>query len=145
MRRSCITTAHRWTVIALACALLTATACGGPFNATNCGHKRFASLKISLPPSAATVSESCSDLLYVSYEVRFTMTPQDLAAFQQSTLIQQWQANPAAVTTFKAEAARAKSLLFGSFSYPNHAQMQEILIDTSDPQQYKVYFTSSQD
>jgi hypothetical protein len=129
------------TCLALAYVLLTTAACAlGP---TNCGTNKYAYLRAALPPSATAVRESCSNFADPVYEVTFTMAPQDLARFQQSTRVQNWNAHPAAVTAFKDQAARAQSLLFGT--YADSGFVQDILIDTSDPQQYKVYYHSLSD
>ena len=141
MMRERLTKAHGWLGIALAGMLLTVTSCVvGP---TNCAGNTYTYLRTTFPPSAAAVRESCTHFADPIYEVTFTMAPQDLAAFQQSTRIRNWHTNPAAVTAFKDEAARAKSLLFGAYS--DSGFVQDILIDTSDPRQYKVYYHSLSD
>ena len=141
MRRPRVITTRPCAIVALLCGLLTVTACSvGP---TNCATNTYAYLRATLPPSASAVRESCSHFADPIYEVTFTMTPQDLAAFQQSTRVRNWQANPAVVTAFKDQAARARSLLFGAYS--DSGFVEDILIDTSDPQQYKVYYKSLSD
>ena len=52
-----------------------------------------------------------------------------------------WQTDPAAVTRFEDEAAEMQSLIFGTFS--NGAILQDVLIDTSNPQQYTVIYSAS--
>ena len=137
-----VPTARPWAAVALAWVLLTATACGSFLSEEqDCGESRFAGLRATLPPSAADVRESCDSFINDTYRGSFTMTPQDLAAFQAGTRIQNWQPTIGTDETFKEEAARAKSLLFGTFG--DGAIIQDVLIDTSDPQRYKVYYQAS--
>src|SRR5207247_1559037 len=96
--------------------------------------------RITLPPSASNVQESCSNVINPTYHASFTMSAGDLTAFQQDSFVQKiktWDTSAKADSTFSNEAAQAKSLKYGT--YGDGAIFEEVLVDTSDPQQYKVY------
>src|SRR5262249_5540007 len=104
----------------------------------SCSQDKFGMVRLPLPSSASNVSETCSSGLAASYEVTFTLPSSNLSDFQQRTQIKNWQSNVAQNSRFKDKAGQAKSLMAGSYS--NGAIYQDALIDTSDPQQYTVYY-----
>jgi hypothetical protein len=114
-----------------ACGLL-----GG--NRIDCSSDMMAMLKIQPPANAKITSESCSSGINPTYKATFTINPTDLTAFQQATNIKDWQTNADKSVSFKNEAAGMQSLLYGDFG--DGAISEEVLIDTSDSQQYIVYF-----
>jgi hypothetical protein len=121
-------------------ALLSMTACSiFDFRGdTDCQNNPAAAWAVSLPPSASNVEERCSmNIVNPSYTVFFTMSPNDLETFQQSTPIASWSGDVSVASTFGDQAAQMESLLVGS--YGDGAVLLEVLIDTSDPQQYRVY------
>lgn len=73
-----------------------------------------------------------------SYTNTFTMSPDDLETFQQSTLVTEWQTDASHVRMFDDEAAQMDSLLVGS--YVDGVILLEVVIDTSNPEQYRVYY-----
>ena len=134
----------QWTVAGLKLLLVIVTAaCGmiGDGN-TNCEDNPAFAWRVTLPPSAANVEERCAmNIVNPSYSVTFTMSPDDLEPFQQSILISEWRMDVSAAGVFENEAAQMESLLVGT--YGDGAVMLEVLIDTSDPQQYRVYYDAT--
>jgi hypothetical protein len=92
----------------------------------------------TLPPSAEVQREWCTSNFNPSYNVIFTISPSDLQAFQESTPVTTWETDAANAVSLEDEAARMDSLLFGGFR--NGAIDLEILIDTSNPEKYTVYY-----
>jgi hypothetical protein len=97
-------------------------------------------VRVALPASAADIHWQCTVGLNASYDVNFLMAPEDLNAFQNSTRITEWRADATGAVRFVNEAQTMTSLMFGT--YADAAVMDEILIDTSDPARYKVYYHS---
>lgn len=107
----------------------------------NCSPDMLSMLKIQPPSNTKTVSESCSMDISPTYSATLTITPADLEAFQQTTNITDWKTNEADVSFFKDKVSGLKSLLSGK--YGDGIISEEILIDTSNVQQYTVYFVRS--
>jgi hypothetical protein len=127
-------------VITLVLLVISSAACGllGGGN-TDCKSNPAASWSVSLPPSAANAQERCAmNIVNPSYTNTFTMSPDDLESFQQSTLVTEWQTDPSLVRMFDDEAAQMDSLLVGS--YVDGVILLEVVIDTSNPEQYRVYY-----
>jgi hypothetical protein len=132
---------HAYTLVSLLVLSLFISACGLLNNGASCnGDNTAASMKLALPPSARDVSEQCSSGLNPTYEATFTIAPADLVAFQQRTRITQWDTQAASAQAFQSQAAAARSLLTGHFG--DGAYLVDALIDTSDPQAYRVYYRS---
>lgn len=134
----------RWALIGLRLLLVIVTGACGLLSGgdTDCETNPAAGWRVSLPPSAANVEERCAmNIVNPSYTATFTMSPDDLATFQQSTLITDWRTDASAAGVFENEAAQMESLLVGS--YGDGAVALEVLIDTSDPQQYRVYYDAA--
>jgi len=128
--------------VVLALAVMSVSACGLLSSSNPCSTDMLAMLSVSpLPPSANVLYQNCSMSFNPTYDLRMTIAPADLVAFQQSTSITNWQTDPAAVTRFEDEAAGMQSLIFGTFG--NGAIIQDVLIDTSNPQQYTVIYSAS--
>ena len=109
---------------------------------TDCETNPAAAWRASLPLSATNVQERCSmNIVNPSYTATFLMSPDDLETFQQSTLIRDWMADASAAGVFESEAAQMESFLVGT--YGDGAVALEVLIDTSDPQQYHVYYDAT--
>lgn len=106
---------------------------------------------ITLPPSYQGLRVQCSALMdHHSLYARFDMAPADLEAFQASTLIDSW--------TVKGENAPEFDYSFGDFLderglaaldayvYGVHVPLvpvaQQIVIDTSNPENYVVYLSA---
>lgn len=106
---------------------------------TDCETNPAFAWKVTLPPSAEHVEERCAmNIVNPSYTATFTMSPDDLDAFQHSVLVSEWQMDVSAADVFENEAAQMESLLVGN--YGDGAVMLEVLIDTSDPRQYHVFY-----
>lgn len=113
-------------------------------DAVDCNSGDFHGYRIVIPLSASNLQESCSNALNATYRASFTMAAGDLNTFQQSTYlknIKDWQTTAPSQARFSKEAAQAKLLLYGTFS--DGAISEEVLIDTSNAQQYKVYVVLS--
>jgi hypothetical protein len=130
-----------YTVMSLLVLSLVISACGLVNDTAACnGDNAAASMKLSLPPSAKDVTERCAMGINPAYEVTFTIAPADRVAFQQSTRITQWDTQAASAQAFQSQAAVARSLLTGHFG--DGAYLVDALIDTSNPQAYRVYYRS---
>lgn len=103
----------------------------------SCDSDRFNGYRATLPPSAQDVRETCSNEFNPSYEASFTLPAADLSAFQSSTSITDWQTTAPDNSYFDRQARGARSVLYGTSS--NGAIFEQVLIDTSDPRQYKIY------
>jgi hypothetical protein len=117
---------------------ITTAACG--LN-NGCDQEIFNSLRVAMPPSARTLSESCvegSAPGNAQYRATFTVPPSDLSVFQQNTSIQNWEQTVANDAVFNQEAAGLSSFQYGS--YGDGALVEEALVDMSNPQEYQVYF-----
>jgi hypothetical protein len=128
-----------WSIILLVL-LVVVTACSPPGDASGCDENTLRSLRLPLPPSAANVQEMCSPGVApgnAQYKATFTMSPDDLATFQEVTEIVDWSPDASGAVTWANEAAGASSLLFGTYS--DGIFLREVLIDTSNPQPYNVY------
>ena len=126
-------------MIGLLALLVALTGCGlfeldSPIS---CDSPDFYGYRATLPPSAQDVREKCSNDFNPSYEARFTLPAADLSAFQASTSITDWRTTAPDNSYFEREARGARSVLYGTSS--NGALFEQVLIDTSDPQQYKIY------
>lgn len=108
--------------------------------------------QIDLPPSATNLDIRCSRWMdHQSLNLRFEMLPEDLSAFQESTLIEEWLDKPdnAPAFTFSFSHLDSGDLeAMPSYIYGVHAPMvpviQQIVIDTSDPALYTVYLLAFQ-
>jgi hypothetical protein len=133
---------RRWLGVVIAVVLISVTGCQSLGGSTDCNENPAFAWRAKFPPSAANIEERCAmNIVNPSYTATFTMSPTDLVTFQQSTPITAWETQPAEAITFKSEAERLDSLLFGKFS--NGAVSMEVLIDTSDPQLYKVNYDAA--
>jgi hypothetical protein len=98
---------------------------------------------VTLPPSAADIRAECDGFTDFYIYLTFTMSPDDLAAFQtailtplsdadippvllNNTQMREWGLNPDAITTFAAGE-------YDEFPF------QFVLIDMSDPARYVVW------
>lgn len=107
--------------------------------------------QITLPASYESLDVQCSVFMdHHAVYARFEIAPADLAAFQQSTLIETWLVKPETPPDLPYGFGdylddRAIANLM-SYFYGVHEPIvpvaQQILIDTSDPQRYVVYFTA---
>ncbi|MBC7815142.1 MAG: hypothetical protein H7175_28550 [Burkholderiales bacterium] len=134
----------RWILLAGAALMIVSAAACGSFNLMGgdpCTPDMLAMLEITPPLRANIIYQSCSMSFNPTYDLRMTIAPVDLVVLQQSTSITNWQTDPAAVTRFEDEAAGMQSLIFGTFG--NGAIIQDVLIDTSNPQQYTVIYSAS--
>lgn len=131
-------------VIALALLVISTSACGFiGFVSTsgNCEEVSTYAPPPPLPSSAANYGERCAMGINPSYRATFTIAPTDLETFQQNMPVSIWLHDDSDVVMFEAEAAQMDSLLYGT--YNDGAIWLEIVIDTSNPQQYPVYYYSS--
>jgi hypothetical protein len=104
-----------------------------------CDQETIDSLRLALPASASNVDESCVPGFApgnAQYNATFTMSPDDLQTFQEGTSITDWQTDATRASVLDEEAAQLQSFIFGHFG--NGVILQEVLIDTSNAQQYRV-------
>ena len=135
---------QRYIAALLALIVISVAGCSLLGDTVDCASPNFHGYRITPPPSASNVQESCSNGINPTYRASFTMAAGDLVAFQQSTFVKDipnWQTTAPSKSQFSQEAAQAKSLLYGTFG--DGAILEEILIDTSHAQQYKVYVVLS--
>lgn len=129
----------RWTVVIVFVAGI--TGCTRLFNnRSGCTEEDFwnTMTAATLPASAQIQQEWCTSSFNPTYNVIFTMSPGDLQTFQQSTPVTTWETNAANAVSLADDAAGMSSLLFGHFG--DGAIDVEILIDTSNPELYTVYY-----
>ena len=95
-----------------------------------------------VPPEGAEIQEErCSTGINPTQNIRFTIPPEQLQAVKDSVSITDWQENAPNPTGFEDEAASMSSYLYGNFG--DGAIYQEMLIDTSNPERYTVYYSGS--
>jgi hypothetical protein len=115
-------------------------ACGLLDLATDsCDQETFDALRLPLPASVTDLDESCMPGFApgnAQYNATFTMSSDDLQTFQDNTSITDWQTDASGASALNEEAANLQSFIFGG--YGDGIILQEVLIDTSDPQQYRV-------
>ncbi len=128
---------------ALLLALVSLSACGVLGIArSDCSRSMLLMLELEPPESATFTEEHCSmGIVNPTYTATLTIPAIDLVAFQQSTRIESWLTTAASAISLDDEADGLSSLLFGRFS--DGSISEEVLIDTSNPQQYTVYVVRS--
>lgn len=120
-------------------AMLSLSACGLlGMNRSDCSRNMLLLLELEPPTSATFTEEQCSmGIINPTYTATLTIPAVDLVAFQQSTRVKSWLTTAVSAVSLKDEAAGMTSLLYGTFG--DGAISEEVLIDTSNPQQYTVY------
>lgn len=106
---------------------------------------------ITLPSGYTALEVTCSVFMdHHSLYARFEIPSSELAAFQAGTLVETWVFSPEAIPQtmsgfdkfLNAYAARdLDSYIYGHYA-PLTPVSQDILIDTSDPARYVVYFNA---
>jgi hypothetical protein len=127
---------QEWAIILGLASLSACSLLGG-----GCDAATMQMLRLQLPPSAGDLTERCSPGVApgnAQYTATFTLSPDDVAALQQSTSITEWGSNMSDSSTFEEEAAPMESLIFGS--YGDGATIEEVLIDTTNPELYTVHY-----
>ncbi|MFN8372416.1 MAG: hypothetical protein U0694_06020 [Anaerolineae bacterium] len=101
------------------------------------------------PPSAANIWTSCGGLQGWWAEARFEMSPVDLDAFIQSTRIRRLQLTTSAPADLQGSNPLLRDVLnvpepylYGYYSSGSD-YLQEVFIDTSDPNLYRVHILLS--
>jgi hypothetical protein len=95
-----------------------------------------------VPPDGAEIQEErCSTGINPTQNIRFTIAPDQLQAVQDSVQVTDWQENSPDPHGFEAEAASMTSYLYGQ--YGDGIVYIEVLIDTSNPERYTVYYSGS--
>ena len=122
---------------------LCASACGVLFDssASACTSETVTIVRITPPQGAENVNERCSTGFNPTQSITFTITPDQLSAAQGSVSITNWQQNALDPQGFEEEAASMSSYLYGNFG--DGAIYQAMLIDTSNPDRYTVYYSGS--
>jgi hypothetical protein len=106
---------------------------------TGCENWSHPDLILTPPAGATLVEERCSSGFNPSYRATFTVNLADLEAFQAVTRVTDWQDTDAGdLVMFTDEAARMSRYLVGVFG--DGAYAEEVLIDTTHPEQYMVYY-----
>jgi hypothetical protein len=131
-----------WQLLILIPLVLSMTACGLIFSGDSvaCEGHITESWHVTPPPSATNLEEHCQNGIQPSYDARFSMAAADAEAFMQDSGITDWETNSGA-GVMEDEAARAGSYEVGTFG--DGAYYVEVLIDTSDPQQYQVHYSAA--
>ena len=131
-------------ILLLLCAAVALSACGllsGASGNSGCDADILNALRIAPPASATDLTESCVKGFApgnAQYRVIFTLDSADLAAFQSSTRITTMQTSLPANAVFQDEAAALTAFQYGQFG--DGAIQEDLLVDTSNPQRYKIYF-----
>jgi hypothetical protein len=98
---------------------------------------------IKLPSSATHVESGCGGLQGIWADAHFDMNPSDLKTFVNSTNVKLPLSITGKPKTLEChpcnDLTNLKSYLYGTYSAPEW--FEEIFIDTSNPAQYRVYFT----
>ncbi|MBZ0287884.1 MAG: hypothetical protein K8I30_09745, partial [Anaerolineae bacterium] len=108
---------------------------------SGCDADILNAIRIAPPASASDLTESCVKGFApgnAQYRASFTLDPADLPAFQASTRITDMQNSVPANAVFQEEAAGLSAFQYGKFG--DGAIQEDLLVDTSNPQQYKIYF-----
>lgn len=134
---------HRWMFASLMLVLLALSACGLLSGGADsgCDPDILNAIRIAPPASVGDLTESCVNGFApgnAQYRATFKLAPADLSEFQASTRITTLQTTAPDSAIYKDEAAKLSALQYGSFG--DGAIMEEILVDTSNPQEYTVYF-----
>jgi hypothetical protein len=106
----------------------------------DCASGVFYGYRLEVPSNATNVQETCRNGLNPTYQSSFSISPSDLDAVKKEayiSAISTWQTTVPGDSAFQAQAAQAKSLLYGIFS--NGAVAAEVLIDTSSAELYTLY------
>ena len=128
--------------VALSVFILLAAACGGfgLWDTVECMPDWYG-LTITPPPGATILEERCRSAFNPDFWLVFSMPASELEAFQAATPITDWTTDASELLNFADEAARATSLLAGSFG--NGAISVEALVDMSDAELYTVYYKAT--
>lgn len=98
---------------------------------------------IKLPPSMTNLASGCGGMQGIWAEAYFDMKPSDLAVFVNSTNVKlplSTRGRPEKLECYPCnDLPNLKSYLYGTYSASEW--FEEIFIDTSNPAQYRVYFT----
>lgn len=139
-----ITFKNRSTLLMLLCAAVALSACGllsGGNGDGGCDPDILNALRIAPPASASSLMESCVKGFApgnAQYRATFSLDPADLAEFQSSTRITALQTTLPANAVFGDEATSLTAFQYGQFG--DGAIQEDLLVDTTNPQQYKIYF-----
>jgi hypothetical protein len=98
---------------------------------------------IKLPPSATHIKSGCGGMQGIWAEAYFDMKPSDSVMFVNSTNVKlplSTTGKPEKLECYPCnDLPNLKSYLYGTYSAEEW--FEEIFIDTSNPAQYRVYFT----
>jgi len=95
---------------------------------------------IKLPPSATNLQSGCGGLQGMWAEAHFDMNPSGLATFVTSTNVSLPLSSTGKPDRLECCGnLNVKSYLYGTYNAPEW--FEEIFIDTSNPESYRVYFT----
>lgn len=98
---------------------------------------------IKLPPSATNLQSGCGGMQGIWAEANFDMQPSDLTLFVDTTNVKLPLSTidkPDKLECYPCnDLTNLKSYLYGTYSAAEW--FEEIFIDTSNPAQYRVYFT----
>ena len=131
-----------WKLIILLPLVVSVAACGMLFgdDSVSCEGHITGDWQATPPPSATNFTERCDEGAQPSYDASFTMSAEDVESFMQSTRVTDWQTNIGA-GVLAEEAERAQSYRAGNAG--DGIFYLEMLIDTSDAAQYRVYYSVS--
>lgn len=120
---------------------------GGCYKNT-CKNFDHNELKIDLLSTAKILKEQCSAGFNPTYKAEFAIAPQDLEILQGQaplTKIDRWRSDTSSQiftdSDLQKKGKQMQSLLYADYS--DGINLMQILIDTSNAQQYTVYFSNS--
>jgi hypothetical protein len=127
----------RWIIVLIGTVIL--VGCGSLNPTSGCEDWDMPDMILTPPAGATLIQERCSSSFNPSYRATLTIPPADLEALQAATRITDWQDNIAnGVVMFTEEVARTQRYHFGTYGDGIYAE--EVLIDTTNPELYTVYY-----
>lgn len=120
----------------------------GGCNSNTCETFKHDYLRINLPSTTKNLKERCWTGFNPTYEAEFAIAPQDLEILQGQaplTKIDRWRSDTSSQiftdSDLQKKGKQMQSLLYADYS--DGVYLMQILIDTSNAQQYTVYFSNS--
>jgi hypothetical protein len=128
----------RWLILLM---MLLVSACGLLGSGATMEDCEQVGVRYTAPDYVTVNTESCvlgSGPGNAQYRTVLNITPENLAQFQESTGLTEWSTDLTGADIFEEEAEQPLSGLLAT--YGDGAYMREVLIDTSDPAEYTVYY-----
>lgn len=120
----------------------------GGCNSNTCETFKHDDLRIDLPSTTKNLQEQCFSGFNPTYKAEFAIAPQDLEILQRQaplTKIDRWRSDTSSQiftdSDLQKKGKQMQSLLYADYS--DGIYLMQILIDTSNAEQYTVYFSNS--